>query len=252
MPAVYHSAVIRTAPQPPAEDDLLCEACGYTLNGLPQTANCPECGAPAADSLAVSARRAPAWEDPSAGGAWKRLLATTWESIARPAAFHRGLQTRSDTRLSGAFAMAHRGVAAVLLGAALLAHADVALPRDSGMHRAAALSGLAFAAAGAFALTLLSEIAARLTAWEARFWGIRLPLPVVRRALHYQAPHLVVAAAPACAGIVAFRVLAPRMGLAPGGVEVYLYALSGYVILAAGYLFHRYWLAMKNTMYANR
>ncbi len=38
--------------QPPAESDLLCEFCGYILNGLQATqGNCPECGKPTADSV---------------------------------------------------------------------------------------------------------------------------------------------------------------------------------------------------------
>ena len=47
----------------PAESDILCEGCGYTLNGLPEDGRCPECGKPVAESI-DAARTAPAWEHP--------------------------------------------------------------------------------------------------------------------------------------------------------------------------------------------
>jgi len=40
--------------------------------------------------------------------------------------------------------------------------------------------------------------------------------------------------------------------LGPQTALAYLYILSAEVILAAGYLFKTYWIAMKNMMFANR
>src|SRR5439155_6058558 len=59
-PGVYHWRMTRVAPAIPAEADLLCEFCGYTLNGLPAESNCPECGMPIASSLGQK-RTPPPW-----------------------------------------------------------------------------------------------------------------------------------------------------------------------------------------------
>ena len=51
----------RVAPVVPAETDLLCERCGYVLNGLPADGRCPECGTPLDESVNYR-RHPPAWE----------------------------------------------------------------------------------------------------------------------------------------------------------------------------------------------
>src|SRR4051812_49598289 len=59
--SIPFGTMTRVAPIVPAESDLLCEACGYTLNGLPEDSNCPECGKPIRESIG-SERQVPRWE----------------------------------------------------------------------------------------------------------------------------------------------------------------------------------------------
>lgn len=58
----------------------LCERCGYPIQGLPESGNCPECGRPVADSLPSRRIGTPAQRSrrPSA------LAATWWMAIAHP------------------------------------------------------------------------------------------------------------------------------------------------------------------------
>ena len=109
---------------PPAETDLLCEHCGYILNGLDTTtmrdAVCPECGEPLADSI-DPLRRGPAPIEQR----WSPLTfwQTTWRAIAAKRRFYRTLVTRTDTPAVARFGRIHRRLAGAIFATAATFHA---------------------------------------------------------------------------------------------------------------------------------
>jgi len=100
-------------------------------------------------------------------------------------------------------------------------------------------------------LTVTTALAARLTAWEAAYRGLRLPHPVVQRALHFHSAHYLPVALFVFLTVWGHQVLIHiHPNLDPFGTR-YLYTLCAEVILAAAYLFATYWTGMRNLMYAN-
>ena len=98
---------------------------------------------------------------------------------------------------------------------------------------------------------MTTALATRLTAWEAAYRGLRLPRPVVKRALHFHAAHYLPVALLTFLTVWGYRVLIHRFpSMDPSGTR-YAYALCAEVIVAAGYLFSTYWKGMRNLMYAN-
>jgi hypothetical protein len=244
----------RVATMVPAETDLLCEGCGYTLNGLPQSGNCPECGKPIAQSIGTQ-RIVPPWEHalwPRRGGLF---LDTTWQIIFHPARFYQTLATRRQTRPAFRFAQRHWIIASVFLGLAAGVHVTwYSNLYGTGLLRAfpAPLLWITFIIAAYPMLWGTTEIAAKLTHWEATYRGLRLPLPVVQRGLYYHAAHYLPVGFLALVTVVGYMELVKADFLGVNSAVYYLYTLCAEVILAAGYLFKTYWIGMKNMMYANR
>ena len=248
----------RVAPAIPAEADLLCEFCGYTLNGLPRESNCPECGMPIAASLGQK-RKPPPWESlmgesAETGGNLLRFLQTTASVIFRPTAFFRGITTRGDVNRAAHFGHIHWLIASLLFGVAGSIHATMFY--SSGLWTARTFAHYI----GAAMLTLVAYIglwattwaAARLTAWEAAYRGLRLPLRVVDRGLYYHAAHYLPVALGTLLIIGGYALLLRMRVLTENTLTTYLYVLCAGVIAAAAYLFHTYWIGMRNMMYANR
>jgi hypothetical protein len=239
----------RVATTIPAENDLLCEGCGYTLNGLPDDSNCPECGKPIADSARLLRSRPP-WENENAGFL-RRFGSTTFNVLFRPTRFYRTLATRGSVRDARTFAMIHMLLTAVLIGQALVGHSRWLILSGDAERVQRAIVGLSVPLTFAL-LMLVTWLAARLTAWEAAYRGLRMPRDVVLRGLYYHAAHYIPVAAIALLTVVGYRYLVDREITTVQTLPTYLYVLSAEVILGAFYLFWTYWIGMRNMMYANR
>src|SRR4051794_39289497 len=110
----------RVASIVPAESDILCEGCGYTLNGLPDDGRCPECGKPVAES--VGARRtAPAWEQQTSNR-FNAFMATSLAVMLQTTLFYRTLATRLDIRPAKKFAQLHWMIASLMFGFTAYVH----------------------------------------------------------------------------------------------------------------------------------
>jgi hypothetical protein len=242
----------------PRESDILCEGCGYVLNGLPAAGRCPECGKLSAES-AATLRTPPAWEL-GRGNRITSFFRITLACIFRPTMFFRSINVTSAGRDSRLFARIHWLIASVLFGACGWLHADLMgglgplqLVAPAMERKLFLLSFPVFVLATYLFLFAMNSIAARLTTFEATYRGIRLPRPVVLRALHYHAAHYLPVGLLGIATVGGFKLFLLGWPLKAWLFEIaYLYVLCGAVVLSAVYLFKTYWVAMRNLMYANR
>ena len=241
----------------PAETDILCEGCGYTLNGLPQDGRCPECGKPIAESVGHP-RIPPAWERRGALGPVAAFLKTSAEVLFHPTRFYQTLATRRDDRAAHTFAKIWWIVTAIFFGLAAYGH-TVWYVRTmllaSTFETWAALKWalpVTYIVLVYIALAFTTRLAARLTHWEASYRGLRMPLPVVLRGMYYHSVHYVPCALVGLLTVFGYRILLERRIIYLSSAERYLYVLCAEVILAAAYLFNTYWIGMRNMMYANR
>lgn len=240
----------------PEETDILCENCGYMLNGLPPSGNCPECGSAIDLSVSERLRQPVPWEIiGDSRPKWVRFLKTTMEVIFQPTRFYRGSTSRGQIGPAYRFAQIQWGISAVLLGLAAWLHwrsewaihlYQAVQPVWLGPLLLVALPVFVYAC-----LVITIALAARLTAWEAGYRGFRLPHGVVLRALYYHSAHLLPVSLAAFITCAVYNWLL-RNWLLTTSEMLYLYILSGEVIVAAVYLFYTYWIGMKNWMYANR
>ena len=258
----------RVAPVVPAETDLLCEGCGYVLNGLPIASNCPECGRPIAESTGETNRRPTAWEATDgggdaggagagpAGGTIPSFLRTSAFAIFQPREFYRTLATRGDVGPARRFAYVHWGVCAALFATAAYVHTMVfwlSGTRTPFFGFIVSAGGIAALFTLIFAsLAFTTWLAAKLTVWEAAYRGYRLPLGVVLRGMYYHAAHYLPVAVVTLLTVIGYRVLLAQGATTLQSLTVYLYVLCGEVVVMAGYLFETYWVGMKNMMYANK
>lgn len=246
----------RVAPIVPADTDLLCEGCGYTLTGLPEGGNCPECGRPVNDSRGWG-RGAPAWEtDLRLSRRFAAFFTTTAAVTFHPTRFYRHIAIRGDVARSRMFAWIHWSIASAAFAMTALIHNQAFAA--AGMRATLVNISADPPIAAALFLTVLlglaglTSLAARLTTWEATYRGIRLPVSVVLRGMHYHAAHYLPVALAALGTVVGYRLLNPHGAADPSTIRLYLYILAAEIIVAAAFLFHTYWIAMRNMMYANR
>jgi len=239
---------------------VLCEFCGYRLDGLRDDGNCPECGQPIRLSTVDSPRRLTRYERDPCSATWWATSRRVW---LRPGRSFRELKTRvgGDAReRAERFGEEHIFAASALAGLALVGHLALTLPPIGlvVMPPSMVVVPVAVAVAwgpSAFVLALvtfgLKRLVAWLTVWEASWRQMRLDREVVRRGLDYHAAHLT----PVCGVVllvVAFGHLAFGLRLAgPGTFFAYLIALSSACVVGAAWLFWTYWLAMSNMLRAN-
>jgi hypothetical protein len=244
----------RVAPVPPAETDILCEKCGYTLNGLPESGNCPECGEPIAASTVEDQRQTPRWEQ-SRNPSMRDFVATTFDVLVHPTRFFRSLTTRGDVDPARQFAGRHWVISSILFGCCAFFHTDwyVGLYANVRVPLFIKPTILLVLIIATFYATLgITKLAAKLTNWEATYRGLRMPLAPVMRGMYYHAAHYLPVGFIALITILGFTQLYNRGFLPATSATTYLYVLCAEVVLGAVYLFHTYWIAMRNMMYANR
>ena len=252
----------RVAPRVPESSDVLCERCGYVLNGLPAGGRCPECGTPVAESLGIGRLPTP-WDVSASPGPnrTKGFIRTCAAVIRHPSRFYRTLATRGSLGSARSFAQLNWWIAAALFGAAGATHAmwywstysAMATPPLAPAMIATWLGfTLGLAIVTYLALDGITRLAARLTNWEGTYRGYRLPYDVVLRGIYYHSSHYLPVAAVTVATVVGYQLLVAVHPAALESAVKYLLVLCVEVVLGAVYLFQTYWIGMRNMMYANR
>jgi hypothetical protein len=215
----------RVATIVPDETDLLCEGCGYTLNGLPRTGNCPECGKPISQSVGIHRSFSEFESHPSLA----TLIHTTCRVLLHPRSFYSELATRGNTGEAVRFAQFHRLLASAFFALAAAGHLLWILQTLRITDATPLIVCSTAAIVGMPLLYMLLSGLTRLAAWlsaiEARYWGMRLPLPVVRRGMHFHTANYLPVATLAAMLVWGYRLLLETGPLTRRFDDIYLYTL---------------------------
>jgi hypothetical protein len=240
--------------------DVLCETCGYALQGLPIDGNCPECGASVRSSTVDSVRDLTAFEKTPT---WQALLQTSIRIWLRPSLFFRQLRTRVDSEAEHRerhFGTRHREISAIAAAFATAGHLVFSVTSAGMIATPKSMIGSPLFWLIAWGILIipamlaahaLQWLVAKLAIWEASWRGMRLNRRVVDRGLNYHVAHVT----PACL-LMAMIVVGAHVTfwLQIGGPEAffgYLITLCVAIIVAAALLFYTFWLAMSNMIRAN-
>ncbi|HQY89455.1 MAG TPA: hypothetical protein PK402_12455, partial [Tepidisphaeraceae bacterium] len=246
--------------QPPADDSILCEKCGYILDNLPVELNCPECGKPVRESAEGLDRRPPIVE--REGASIRTRVLTMFDVVAHPYSCFRTFAIASHP-YQRRFKWHMMILSSLLFGLSGGLHARWILwffgwdygtyPRSFEVFALLVFSMVLFVSAVVFIVTLVTEqLVAYFTAIEGRFWGYRLRKDVVRRVLSYHIAHLVPISFITLV-IVSLNLLNSLNQTVRGIKPIYyLYALCAWVLVAAFWLMSTYVSAMRAVMFANR
>jgi len=244
------------------EFTLLCERCGYVIEGLPLGGGCPECGKPIAESLPGFRQGSP-WQRGPGKRAW---LATAWQTLTAPRRTAASLRVQSDVRL-GLFAR-HTAAASIvaaviimfgtpwvreaILGYSLRSELAQSISRPDVL--AIAILGVAVILAGAgAAIILLSWIERRGIQFFSRRRGGRVTPTIARVVIAHAAVGWPLAVIGAILGGVTaeFLLLATRCD--PGPLRTAILQLP-WLLALPGFLFFEWfaYLGMRSMRFANR
>lgn len=234
---------------------MLCEYCGYILTGLPEGSRCPECGKPTVDSISPDSRCPPEWEAHPSLRSWVRTRNAVW---LHPSRFARRMTSRTDDTRSRWFARISWMMAAIWFSIAVWHHLKwvegrpiVAPQLPTWFYMGYALGTLLLPLWIYLLLALTHRIAVGLTVWEAAYRGVRMPRIAVARGMQYHAAHYEPVGLAAMVLVVGFQFALRHHVLGASGDLIYIGSLSGFVIVAAAYLFFTYWAVMRNLLHAN-
>ncbi|MBX3361419.1 MAG: hypothetical protein KF705_08290 [Phycisphaeraceae bacterium] len=231
---------------PRDEYTLLCERCGYVLEGLAQDGNCPECGTPIAESLPGNTRTGTDWQRSPAPHSF---LTTLWRTLAQPRRTFDRL--RIDARSTGSLEAWTTLLAAALFVAPSFVYYALRVLFGPNPAQRSILQDAALGVAGLIGGTLIvALILSILTGIERT--GIRAYGRVHRRRITYAIANSV--CAHACVGWLTAAVLFSIALLVARSVGSFWWLVLPTLALFLGLLHFEIlvWLGVKRCRYANR